>query len=213
MNRAIQTIALLLLSIFLFSQEQHSYYPLNNNLNPFYTNAGIGSYNALEQAPELKKPDADVTFGTSFSTDLKRGYSFSTFAAPEIKYRTSKRFTIRGGISLVNTEYHNSMIYSPAGIGIYSGNITQGMIYISGDYMLSPRLFLSGTAYKEFSIDHSSSGNILNPAFEGKGLMMNVRFIPSDHVTIDAGVEFYQGNNPYRSMYNNPFYRPFAPTW
>ncbi len=179
---------------------------------PYQFGAGIAKpYFGRE--PSLGKLDVDVDLGTSFTTDLRKGFSFSTYASPEIKYRTGKRFTLRGGISLTNTEYHNTVLYSPYGFVPYSGNITQGVIYAGGDYMLGPRLFISGLVYKEFSIDHSGTEQGLNPAFDGKGLMMNVRFMPTDHMTIDAGIELYQGNNPYRTFFRDPFYRPFGPVW
>ena len=163
--------------------------------------------------PSPGKFDVDVDLGTSFTTDLRKGFSFSTFASPEIKYRTGKRFTLRGGVSLSNTEYHNTVFYSPYGAVPFSGNITQGVIYAGGDYMLGPRLFISSLVYKEFSINHSGIEKGLNPAYDGKGLMMNLRFMPTDHMTIDAGIELYQGNNPYRTFFRDPFYRSFGPVW
>lgn len=133
--------------------------------------------------------------------------------SPEIRHRLGKRFTIRGGLSVSNTEYGNTLVYSPFGINTYSGNITQGMLYVSGDYVISPKVILSGTAYKEFSINHGTPDNAFNPGYDGKGLMMNLRLIPSSNTTIDIGAEFYEGNNPWRSGLFNPYgtYRPFAP--
>jgi hypothetical protein len=153
-----------------------------------------GIHNPLED----KKANVGVSLGTSFSTNFNKGYAFTTFAKPEIRYKLSKRFNIRGGLSIANSEYANTLVYSEGGLGTYSGNITQGILYVSGDYLISPKVVLTGTAYKEFSIDHSGSDNLFKPGYDGKGIMMNLRISPRENVFIDIGAEYYQGNNPFR---------------
>jgi hypothetical protein len=196
-----------------FTQE-NPFYP-QRYYSPLNPSVGLGGFNSL--APGIpaneKKMDVGVQLGTSFTTDFNKGFAFTTMAAPELRYKLNNRFTIRGGLSIANTEYGNSMVYSPYGANRYSGNVTQGIIYISGDYMISPKLMFSGTAYKEFSINPSVNEDILGPGYDGKGLMMNLRFMPNENTTIEAGIELYEGNNPYRSgMYSpygsrNPFYQ------
>lgn len=190
-----------------FAQEYPYYNPMyQGGYNPMRINSGINS-----NTPSLdntKKMDVGVQLGTSIATNFNKGYSFSTFVAPEIRYRLSDRLTVRGGISVSNTDYNNTVMYAPYGYSPYTGNITQGIIYVSGDYILSPKLVLSGSAYKEFSIDHSNPENAFRPGYDGKGVMMNLRFIPSDNMFIEVGAEYYQGNNPYRSGAFRQF-RPF----
>jgi hypothetical protein len=210
---------ILLIAIFMFgmlhafTQDYPYYNPMYSRAyNPMHINAGINSLGPNSTKESTKKTDVGVQLGTSFSTDFNRGFAFTTFVAPELRYRVNDRLTIRGGVSLANSEYGNSLMYSPYGYSRYSGNITQGTIYVSGDYVLSPKLILSGTAYKEFSINHRGAETGYNPGYDGKGLKMNLRFMPSENVTIDAGVEIYEGNNPYRSGFYNP-YRPFGSHW
>jgi hypothetical protein len=184
-----------------------------NRFSPTYSYGGFGSF---QQHPGLhpgKKADVGVRLGTSFSTDFGKGYAFSTYAAPELRYRISDRFSLRAGLEVSNTEYSNSMIYSPYGFGRYNGNITQGMLYVSGDYMIRQGIILSGTAFKEFSIDHANPENAFRPGYDGRGLMMNLRLIPSDNTMIEIGAEFYQGDNPWRGGTHNPFYGPARPYW
>lgn len=176
--------------------------------------AGYNGFSANNtESTSKKKTEIGVQLGTSFSTDFNKGFAFTTYAAPEIRYKASKRLTIKGGVSLANTEYGNTLVYSPYGYQRYSGNITQGMLYVSGDYMISPKVILSGTAYKEFSINSRATGYMYSPGYDGKGLMMNLHFMPSEHTTISVGAEFYEGNNPYRSGYYNPFGSPYGTRW
>ncbi|MEN8225383.1 MAG: hypothetical protein ABFS05_08490 [Bacteroidota bacterium] len=180
------SISLLLISLLAFSQEQSFY--------------------------KDKKMDTRLLLGTSFSSDLNSGHAFSTMMAPEISYKLNERLSVRGGLSIANTEYGNTLVYSPYGYKRFSGNITQGMLYVSGDYMISPKVFLSGTAYKEFSTDHDGPENAFRPGYDGQGLMMNLRLIPSENMIIDIGAEIYEGNNPYRSGFYKP-YKPFGRRW
>lgn len=187
---------------------------LNNVTNPMYRPGGFGSLQGPVAFDPEKKMDVGVQLGTSFSTDFNSVHAFSTMVAPELRYKAGKRFTIRAGLSVANTEYGNTLVYSPYGYSRYTGNITQGMLYVSGDYMISPKVILSGTAYKEFSIDHSSPEKAFKPGYDGKGVMMNLILMPNHNTTIEVGAEFYEGNNPWRGGTYNPFYGPFGrPGW
>ncbi len=207
-------ISLLITSMMTFAQEDPFYDgSLSNRYNPLYSPGGFGSLSTPSPSITIdKKMDVGVQLGTSFATDFNKGFAFTTMAAPEIRYRVNNRLTIRGGISISNTEYSNTLVYSPYGLNRYSGNVTQGMLYVSGDYMISPKVILSATAYKEFSIDHGGPENAFRPGYDGKGVMMNLRLMPTENMFIDIGAEYYEGNNPYRGGFYNP-HRPFTPRW
>ncbi len=187
--------------------------PVSSGYNPFFAPGVFYTPSRMNTFNPEKRLDVGVQLGTSVSTDFNKGFSVSTMAAPELRYKVNDRFTLRGGFNISNTEYGNTLVYSPYGINRYTGNITQGMLYVSGDYMISPKVILSGTAYKEFSIDHGNPDNAFKPGYDGKGLMMNLRLMPSSNTTIDIGAEFYQGNNPWRGGTYNPFYEPMRPYW
>lgn len=197
-----------------FSQDNPFYF--HGLQNGFYPRLSAGGFQnfapGVEPAPR-KKMDVGIQLGTSFSTNFNKGFAFSTMVAPELRYRLSEKFTIRGGASITNTEYGNTLVFSPYGYNQFSGNISQGLLYVSGDYLISPKLLLTGTAYKEFSINHGTTDDILRPGYDGKGLMMNLRLMPSSNTTIDIGAEFYEGNNPWRGGTYNPFYSPMRPYW
>lgn len=204
--RTILLVIVFSFPVLAFSQEAAVSYPFYpRTFNPMYIQGGSLQPTGSNTVFDEKKMDIGVSLGTSFSTNFNKGFAFTTYAQPEIRYKLSKRFRVRGGLLITNSEYGNTLVYSPAGINSYSGNITQGMFYVSGDYVISPKLILSGTAYKEFSIDHGNADKMFSPAYDGKGLMMNLRIAPSENVFIDIGAEYYQGNNPYRSGLYNPY--------
>ena len=213
--KRILTFLLFIINLLVFSQEDPFYNgSLNNRYNPMYRPGGFGGLYMPSSFDPEKKTDVNVQLGTSFTTNFNGGHAFSTMVAPELRYKVNKRFSIRGGVSISNTDYGNTLVLSPSGWRSYSGNVTQGTIYVSGDYMISPKVILSGTAYKEFSVDHSNPENAFRPGYDGKGLMMNLRLFPTDNMQIDVGAEFYQGNNPWRGGTYNPFYAPFSrPGW
>jgi len=214
MKRMLLYILMVCSSVLMNAQEDPFYDgSLNHVSNPMYSPGGFGSLQAPVAFDPEKKTDVGVQLGTSFSTDFNGGHAFSTMVSPEIRHRLGKRFTIRGGLSISNTEYGNTLVYSPFGYTRYTGNITQGMLYVSGDYVISPKVILSGTAYKEFSIDHSNPDNAFKPGYDGKGLMMNLRLMPTSNTTIEIGAEFYQGNNPWRGGAYNQFYSPMRQYW
>ena len=202
-------------AVILFAQEDPFYNgSLNNHYNPIYRPGGFGSLYTPSSFDPDKKTDVNVQLGTSFATNFNGGHAFTTMVAPELRYKVNKKFRIRGGVSIANTDYGNTLVLSPNGLRSYSGNVTQGFIYVSGDYMISPKVMLSGTAYKEFSVDHSNPENAFRPGYDGKGIIMNLRLFPAENMQIDVGAEFYQGNNPWRGGTYNPFYGPFSrPGW
>lgn len=213
--RVLQAIILTLaVGLQVYAQNEDAYNPfLQRNYNPMYAGGGIRTPLQSGETGSDKKVAVGVSLGTSFSSDFNRGFTFSTFVAPELRYNISDRFRVRGGLQVTNNEYGNTLVYSPEGIGTYTGNFTQGLLYVSGDYMISPGVILSGTAYKEFSIDHGEPLNAFSPGYEGKGLIMNLHIHPTDNVSFDVGAEFYQGNNPWRGGSYNPFHSPLRPYW
>lgn len=216
MKRILLSIVFILGMQMAFSQDNPFY---NSGLqNGFYPRMSAGGFQNF--APEAepsppKKLDIGVQLGTSFSTNFNKGFAFSTMVAPELRYRVNEKFTIRGGVSISNTEYGNTLVYSPEGYGQFSGNVTQGLLYVSGDYMISPKVMLTATAYKEFSMDYGNPENPFKPGYDGKGVMMNLRISPRENMFIDIGAEYYQGNNPYRMGMYSPYgsRNPFYPGW
>jgi hypothetical protein len=164
----------------------------------------------------LHKLHVGVQVGTQFSTTSGYGSGFSTFLSPTLTYPVSKKFIISGGISVVNTSlYGYKPWYSfPEGQS-YTGNITQAMLWISGQYLLSDRLTITGTAYKTFDIFGEKPGNSSFYRNNPQGAYFNVGYKINDFMHIEAGFGYSQGYHGYSYGYpglhgfGSPNYDPF----
>ena len=157
-----------------------------------------------------KKTDYGIQVGTQFSAS-SYGTGFSTFISPHLTYRLSKRFSLSGGVSIVNTSL-NGLSCTPSSPDEYTvnGNFTSALVFLSGHYLLNDRLTISGTAYKQFNL----FGNI--PGYKGfgsndaQGVYMNIRYKILENVHLEAGFSYSKGYNPYNSFSNDPFTNSFC---
>jgi hypothetical protein len=152
------------------------------------------------------KLDYHIQMGSQFTTS-SYGSGFSTFVAPHLTYGISKRFSISGGISLVNTTL-NGYSYNPwsSEKNSFSGNFTTALVYISGQYQLNNRLTISGTAYKQFGLFGNTPGYNYSSMNDAHGIYMNVSYKVADNVHLEAGFGYSKGYNPYQIFGNDPFY-------
>jgi hypothetical protein len=157
----------------------------------------------------LHKLHVGIQAGTEFMTTSGYGSGFSTFLSPTLTYPVSKRFLVSGGISIVNTSFYGyKPYYSFPGENSYSGNITQAMLWVSGQYLLSDRLTITGTAYKTIDILGEKPGNSSFYKTNPQGAYLNFGYKINDHMHIDAGFGYSQGSNGYN--YGFPGIRGFG---
>jgi hypothetical protein len=161
----------------------------------------------------LHKLSVGVVAGTQFTATSGYGSGLSTYVSPTLTYPVSKRFLLRGGIGIVNTSlYGVKPFYSTAEQGSYTGNFTQAMIWVSGQYQLNDHLTLTGTAYKSFDVmnDHPSNSSFYrnNP----QGALLNVGYKVNDVFQINVEVGYSKGYNPYNSYGIYSPYSPFDPS-
>jgi len=152
----------------------------------------------------LHKLNVGIQLGTQFMTTSGYGSGYSTFLSPTLTYPVSKRFLVSGGISIVNTSLNGYRpYYSFPEQRSYSGNITQGTLWISGQYQVNNHLSITGTAYKTFDLTNDKPGN--SPWYKNnpQGAYLNFGYRINDYLHIDAGFGYSKGYNPY-----NP-YDPF----
>jgi hypothetical protein len=149
----------------------------------------------------LHKLHIGIRAGTEFMTTSGYGSGFSTFLSPTLTYPVSTKFQLSGGISIVNTSYYGlKSYYSTSEGNSYSGDITQAMLWVSGQYLLGNRITITGTAYKTFDILGAKPGSYFyknNP----QGAWLNVGYKISDHMQIEAGFGYSQGSRGYSCGY------------
>lgn len=156
-----------------------------------------------------RKFNIHFSVGSQFSSYTGYGYGLSTFISPSLTYDVSKRFQIRGGLSLITTNYSGIQSFlSEQGDSKSQGNYTSAFLYVSGTYLLNKNLTLSGMAFKEFPLagDPLSFSPYQSYSKEGaQGIRMDVNYKIGENVQIQAGFGYSKGINPYMSPYGNSF--------
>jgi len=153
-----------------------------------------------------KKYDFGVSLGSEFSISSGFGSGFTTYISPHVSYNVSKRFRLSGGFTYSNTQLFNARSWV-AGENVpgVSGNYSTGLIYVSGSYLVSDRLTISGSAFKAFNLSGTPLPyNPYSPISQkgAQGINFNVDYKVAEHFHIQAGFGFTQGVNPY---YRDPF--------
>ena len=158
-----------------------------------------------------KKFDYGLTLGSEFSSVSGFGSALNTYISPRFSYRLGKKFKVGGGFTITETNYFNALgINSSDQFSRSSGSFTSGTVFINGQYALTDRLTLSGSAFKQFPI----SGNPLpyNPftpinSRGAQGVDLNIGYKIGEHMFIQAGFRYTDGVNPaYGSPFGNSYY-------
>jgi len=196
------TISLIIfLTLSLGAMSQFYYSGLSSTLNIPRTQYVVDSTGKL-----LFKP-GDIGFsmevGTGFAGNFNRNSSFHTYVSPSLAYNVSSRFRLKAGVTVFTNfgdpyyaGYDN--FYSPV---INSGTTTS--LFVQGDYLLSNKLMISGTLYKDFS---SINAHVSDPRLkvpESQGMILNLNYRPSSNFEINASFSYGNGS---RSHFNSPFY-------
>ncbi len=159
-----------------------------------------------------------VQVGTQFTATSGYVSGFSTFLSPTLTYPVSNRFQISGGISIVNTTlYGVKPFYSfpeEKSMSGFSGNITQTTLWVSGRYLLSDRVTVSGTIFKTVDILGQKPGSTPFYNYNPQGAYLNVGYKISDHMHIEAGFGYTRGSNgysydPYNPVFGSSNINPF----
>lgn len=164
-----------------------------------------------ERFLQPKKFNYNVTLGSQFTSISGFGSSLNTYVTPRFSYNLNKRFSIGGGISIIQTNYFQARSYfQNEQTGSNNGNFTSGMIFIDGQYIINKRLTLYGSAYKQFPISQDPLPyNPFNPVSPkgAQGINFNIGYKIGEHVLIQAGFRYSEGLNPYYSdpLNRNPF--------
>jgi len=158
---------------------------------------------------DQNKMHVNFTAGTEFWSASGYGSGISTLFTAGITYPVAKRFNLGGGIGVVSTTPTGTHNRSTEFYG--NTNFTNTLIYVTGEYLLSQRMTVSGTLFKEFNIFNNS------PGYQGfqkntspQGAYMKVSYKINDVMQIEAGFGYSRGVSPYyNSFTGSPYNRPF----
>jgi len=179
---------------FVQSGEEDSLLTNTSNFNP----------DEISKYIQDKKLRLNVEVGTSFGTAPGYGSYFSTYIAPHLSYQLSEKFTLSGGVKLVNYQsnfdnYHQDMYYRPMGNIAYR---PVSLVYLQGAYRLNENLTFTGTAYHQIDTFKDPAGY----NNELKGIIMGVDYKIGENAWIRGQVEF---SNGYRGFGNYPGIDPW----
>ena len=147
--------------------------------------------------------------GFQSSPFFKEGIYFQRLN-PEINYMLSKEFTAFAGVQQTWVQNFNQLRLNHDGnFEITKTNTSYMLWYAGGSYQLSPKIQLSGLAWKQ--VDQQSIMQIKTepPNFDAQGFQLYMNYQISDNVQINASFNYRQGNSG--NYFYNDFQDPFRP--
>ncbi len=160
-----------------------------------YTLSAQESTTIAESPINKMQPQIKLEMGSYYSSAGQYGSLFGTYIAPHISIPVNERLRINTGINLVynqfteNPENESLAIWAPP-----------SSVYIEGEYLLNPNLIISGTVYKEFTLNPlTPGGEQLNPRafnYEREGFIIGAEYRINNNMFIEARFEMSRGDTP-----------------
>jgi hypothetical protein len=105
--------------------------------------------------------------------------------------------------------------YYPEYTQTFGSNMTRSLLYVEGEYLVSPRLLVNARVYKEVSAFGEPQVNPRALDMDGEGVSMGFQYKINEHMQIGAQFEYSKGSNPYNPFYRNsaintPFSSPYG---
>ena len=161
------------------------------------------------------KLDYGIQVGTQF-TASSYASGFSTFVSPHLSYGLSKRFSLSGGVTIINTTL-NGQYYTPFTSETFGNtNFTTATVFLSGQYLLNDKVTITGSAYKQFNVFGKAPGYSSFGNNDAHGIYLDVHYKITDHISIEGSFGYSQGNSlydyyrhdPFNRTIGDPFFRP-----
>jgi len=152
-----------------------------------------------------------VTLGSEFSAISGYGSGINSFVAPYFSYNLNKRLQLGGGISFIQTNYFKTRAwFQGEQKQTISGNFSNAIIFVNGQYLVNERLTISGSAYKQFPAGQDPLPyNPFSPVSSrgAQGINFDMGYRIGDHMYIQAGFRYSDGRSPYYpdSFNRDPF--------
>lgn len=149
------------------------------------------------------KPNFGIQMGTSVGTDFRNGAVWSNYFAPQVSYQVNPRFNVNIGTMFASHQF-NTSLRTGEGFNSTPARSLQTFVYTQGQYMVSERVRLTGTAFYELNQFSQPRMNAQATNFQSKGASMHADFKITDNFSVGAGVQISNGN-PYlrNGLYNN----------
>ncbi len=162
-------------------------------------------YGSPSKPKLLSKDRVSASFmagtGVSFS-NTNKSTSFTTYIAPKINYRLTKKFSL--DLGFMN---RNEAIYNPS-----NKNVSGNLIFVGGEYQLNPKMIVSGAVMTD--VNSLNKQNAYKAASLGLDYKVSAHSTIGFKATISSGQGNYYNNQNLMNSMNNPMFpvstNPFA---
>jgi hypothetical protein len=147
-----------------------------------------------------QKLHLSLDLGTGvFGSKLGSGSFYSV--APNFSYLVTPKLRIEfGGAFVLSNNNFNTKPVSETSAKEVKQQTNQTIVYASGQYLLSDKITITGSAYKTVNSNNSKQ---INPYYlDYKGMNLGIDYKLSKNVSIGAQVRVSNSNNPYLNYYN-----------
>ncbi len=165
----------------------------------------LDNQNIRPGSEDLQLMKVDVQLGTSFISSFTGSPMMSSYIAPTLNFNISPRFNLSVGGVLMNnhTSVFNQFVPGNMEQGILPGRLNSDFaLYASGNYLVSNKLLVYGSAYtSKFSANNYSPFRFNSSSFRKNHFdrfTLGAKYKLSNAFTIGAQVEYSDGLNPYR---------------
>lgn len=203
MRQSLIILFLVLFTSILTAQEETVYFGNESIFN--------GTDTSSVKSPLLEQNRLNVRFnsGMMYSSFYGNGL-FSAYAAPELNYRLTNRFSISGGFMMTSTTIPSLMINEASSPNMMENKMFSYYMFAKGEYMVTDKLRVNATT----AFDVSPGQTQTRFAFGSVGFDYKV----GEDSFISA--EFVFDNRPYNPMfhqtpfgaYDNNRIRPYGNT-
>lgn len=156
------------------------------------------------------RPASRVSYSLNAGAMFAGRYGSATYLSPQANYQLTKRLSLFGGLTYLRTMPGAASFPAPEG-GARPNARAAGRSHLllqgGGSYALSPRLLLTGTAWKDLT--PAAPGALVNPYAGfggnlGQGLNLRADYHITENFSVSGGVRVSQGATA-------PGYVPGAP--
>lgn len=169
-------------------------------------------------APGLGQLSQRTSFSLNAGAMFAGRYGSASYISPTMAYQVTKRFSVFGGATFLRTTpglAYGSYAYPGTEVAYagsrtgYSG-LNRMLIQGGGQYAVSPRLILTGSAWKDLTPNQFSvnpyagfGGNL------GSGVNLRADYHITENFSVSGGLRMSNGTSAYPG--NSPLYSPGMP--
>ncbi|MFT2009068.1 hypothetical protein ACMA1I_10370 [Pontibacter sp. 13R65] len=176
---------------------------------------------SLEQLPEIEgaetpapEPASAVKEKPSFSGPrmsygLSAGTSFSnwggaSYLEPSARYQITDRFRGFASFTYMNVMPQQYSTTTPEGGTMMrrTNSSSHYMVSVGGEYLVSERLLVSGSFWKDLSNQSGNNfmyNNFMSPGRQGMDFRATYKITPN--ISVTGGIRYSEGGSPFNNMY------------